>query len=55
MCNRCGRTGRFGFVLVDRYADGIEDWRCKIDDIPAGAMDVEATQRRNQVVDELLR
>ena len=28
-CSRCGRTGRVAFVLVDRYADGTEEWRCK--------------------------
>ena len=27
-CIRCGRTGRVGFVLVDRYADGTEEWKC---------------------------
>jgi hypothetical protein len=27
-CSRCQRTGRVNFVLVDRYADGSEEWRC---------------------------
>lgn len=28
-CSRCGRMGNANFALVDRYADGSEEWRCK--------------------------
>lgn len=28
-CYRCGRQGNYNFSLVDRYADGSEEWRCK--------------------------
>ena len=28
LCARCSRSGRYGFVLVDRYADGSRVWRC---------------------------
>jgi hypothetical protein len=28
-CSRCGRRGRVGFVLMDRYADGTDEWRCR--------------------------
>ena len=27
-CHRCGRVGRVRFTLVDRFADGSEQWRC---------------------------
>lgn len=28
-CSLCGRQGNANFTLVDRYADGSEEWRCK--------------------------
>ena len=28
-CIRCGRAGHSAFELVDRYADGSEEWRCQ--------------------------
>ena len=28
-CARCKRRGTSGFVLVDRYANGTEQWQCR--------------------------
>jgi hypothetical protein len=37
-CSRCGRSGRVGFVLMDRYADGTDEWRCRSKDVCAERM-----------------